>query len=149
MPNDSIALMAISYPTNVAASSRGNHVSHVQEKKHAFRRTGRERPGHGRSKALPEGLDSVGGYRLTEAVHKARVGAMGSRLEARLDGLWVSKRVSAGYLDQRDRVVLRTSGGIAIDHIATPAVPPASRTAPKLRSLGSEPAGVSAFLVTS
>ena len=35
----------------------------------------------------------------------------------------------------------RTSGGIAIDHIATPAMPPAKMTAPRLRSL--DPAGVS------
>jgi hypothetical protein len=34
-------------------------------------------------------------------------------------------------------------------HMATPAVPPANMTAPKFRSAGFEPAGVSAFFVTS
>jgi hypothetical protein len=43
----------------------------------------------------------------------------------------------------------RTSGGIAIDHIATPAVPPANMIAPRLRSPDDEPAGVKAVLVTS
>ena len=42
-----------------------------------------------------------------------------------------------------------TSGGIAIDHIATPAVPPARMTAPRLSSDGDEPAGVNNFFVTS
>ena len=42
-----------------------------------------------------------------------------------------------------------TSGGIAIDHIATPAVPPATMMAPRFNSAGDEPAGVKAFLVIS
>lgn len=44
---------------------------------------------------------------------------------------------------------LSTSGGMAIDHMATPAIPPANITAPRLRSEGEEPAGVTAFFVTS
>lgn len=44
---------------------------------------------------------------------------------------------------------VRTSGGIAKDHIATPAVPPAMMMAPKLSSEGEDPTGVSAFFVTS
>jgi hypothetical protein len=44
---------------------------------------------------------------------------------------------------------LSTSGGIAIAHIATPAMPPAKMTAPRLRSAGDAPAGVTARLVTS
>lgn len=45
--------------------------------------------------------------------------------------------------------VLLASGGIAKDHIATPAVPPAIMIAPRFNSEGEEPAGVRAFLVTS
>ena len=40
-----------------------------------------------------------------------------------------------------------TSGGIAIAHIATPAMPPAKMTAPRLRSV--EPGWVSMPFVTS
>lgn len=36
-----------------------------------------------------------------------------------------------------------------MDHIATPAMPPANITAPRLRSEGEDPAGVIAFLTTS
>lgn len=43
----------------------------------------------------------------------------------------------------------RTSGGIAKDHIATPAVPPASMIAPRLSSDTDDSVGVNAFLVTS
>lgn len=43
----------------------------------------------------------------------------------------------------------RTSGGIAKDHIAIPAVPPAKMMAPRLRSEADDPAGVNAFLVIS
>jgi hypothetical protein len=42
-----------------------------------------------------------------------------------------------------------TSGGIAIAHMATPAVPPAKMTAPKFNSAGEAPTGVNAFFVTS
>jgi hypothetical protein len=42
-----------------------------------------------------------------------------------------------------------TSGGIAIAHMATPAIPPASITWPTLRSDDDELAGASAFFVTS
>lgn len=42
-----------------------------------------------------------------------------------------------------------TSGGIAIDHMATPAIPPARITRPMLRSDDDALAGVSAFFVTS
>lgn len=42
-----------------------------------------------------------------------------------------------------------TSGGMAIDHMATPAVPPARMTALRFKSEGEEPAGVRSFLVTS
>ena len=42
-----------------------------------------------------------------------------------------------------------TSGGIAIDHMATPAIPPARITRPILRSDDDALAGVSAFFVTS
>lgn len=38
---------------------------------------------------------------------------------------------------------------MAIDHIATPAVPPATMIAPRLSSEGDCPAGVSIFFVTS
>ena len=38
---------------------------------------------------------------------------------------------------------------MAIDHIATPAVPPAMMIAPRLRSDGDWPAGVKSFFVTS
>jgi len=44
---------------------------------------------------------------------------------------------------------VRTSGGIAKAHMATPAVPPAMMIALKLSSEGEDPAGVSAFFVTS
>ena len=44
---------------------------------------------------------------------------------------------------------LSTSGGIAMLHIATPAVPPAMMIAPRFRSDEDAPAGVSAFLVSS
>jgi hypothetical protein len=43
----------------------------------------------------------------------------------------------------------RTSGGIAIAHMATPAVPPATMTAPIFKSAGEEPAGVRSFFVAS
>lgn len=43
----------------------------------------------------------------------------------------------------------RTSGGMAIDHIATPADPPAIMIAPRFRSDGEAPAGVKSFLTTS
>lgn len=42
-----------------------------------------------------------------------------------------------------------TSGGMAILHMATPAVPPAIMIAPRLSWEGSDPAGVKAFLATS
>lgn len=42
-----------------------------------------------------------------------------------------------------------TSGGIAIAHMATPAVPPARMTWPTLRSDDDGSAGASAFFVTS
>lgn len=42
-----------------------------------------------------------------------------------------------------------TSGGIAIDHIAMPAMPPATMTAPRFRSDGDDPTGVNARFVTS
>ena len=41
------------------------------------------------------------------------------------------------------------SGGIAIDHIATPAVPPARIIALRFKSEGFDPAGVRNFFVTS
>ena len=47
-----------------------------------------------------------------------------------------------------NRMVL-TSGGIAIAHMATPAVPPARITWPMLRSEDDVLAGASAFFVTS
>lgn len=47
------------------------------------------------------------------------------------------------------RVRKHASGGIAIDHIATPAVPPATMTAPRFNSEGDVPIGVKAFFVTS
>lgn len=43
----------------------------------------------------------------------------------------------------------RTSGGMAIAHMATPAVPPATMMAPRLSCDGDEPAGVRNFFVTS
>lgn len=49
----------------------------------------------------------------------------------------------------RRECCILTSGGIAIAHMATPAVPPANMIALKLSSEGDDPAGVSAFLVTS
>ena len=49
----------------------------------------------------------------------------------------------------RMKVEKLTSGGIAIAHIATPAIPPATMMAPRFNSAGDEPAGVKAFLVTS
>jgi hypothetical protein len=42
-----------------------------------------------------------------------------------------------------------TSGGMAMAHMATPAVPPARITWPMLRSEDNELAGASAFFVTS
>jgi hypothetical protein len=45
--------------------------------------------------------------------------------------------------------LLSTSGGIAMAHMATPAMPPAKMTALRFRSDGDAPAGVSAFFVTS
>jgi hypothetical protein len=45
--------------------------------------------------------------------------------------------------------MLLTSGGIAMAHMATPAVPPAMITWPMLRSAEDALAGVSAFFVTS
>ena len=45
--------------------------------------------------------------------------------------------------------MLLTSGGIAMAHMATPAVPPAMITRPMLRSEDDALAGVSAFFVTS
>lgn len=48
-----------------------------------------------------------------------------------------------------DEAKVRTSGGIAIAHIATPAVPPAKMTVPRLSLDGSEPAGVRARFVSS
>jgi hypothetical protein len=50
------------------------------------------------------------------------------------------KRISAWPL---------TSGGIANDHMATPARPPERMIAPTLRSEGDDPTGVSAFFTTS
>jgi hypothetical protein len=38
---------------------------------------------------------------------------------------------------------------MAMAHMATPAVPPATMIAPRLRSAGDEPAGMSIFFVTS
>lgn len=51
------------------------------------RRVGGERTGHGRAEARPEGGDTVLGDELARAVEEALVGAVGGRLDARLDGL--------------------------------------------------------------
>src|ERR1700722_19248904 len=42
-----------------------------------------------------------------------------------------------------------TSGGMAIAHIETPAVPPANMTTPRFRSADVDPAGVKNFFVNS
>ncbi len=65
-------------------------------------------------------------------------------------GSWTSAPVRCVRLTPNiDKIAAQTSGGIAIDHIATPAVPPAMMIALRLRSEGDCPAGVSSFFVTS
>jgi hypothetical protein len=59
---------------------------------------------------------------------------------------WSTDRSALGLPKTR---MMLTSGGMAMDHMATPAVPPARITWPMLRSEDDELAGASAFFVTS
>jgi hypothetical protein len=104
----------------------------------------REGPSHSGPETPPQRFHTTSGNRLPRTVQKTGISPCRCRLDSRFDHL-THKHINEGVEGPLSKIP--TSGGIAIVHIATPAVPPAKITALRLRSF--ESAGVNHFFVTS